>query len=184
MKLKKVIDNLTGIVKVEGKTNLEISGMACDSKAVKPGYLFVALKGSKVNGADFIDEAIERGASAILLDACDKGIFKRGDTFIYVKDAVDVLYYFLQHPGKGGIFNLGCGVARSWNDLANAMFSAIGKNPHIEYIDMPETLRPKYQYFTEAKMGKLRKLGYKNRFTSLEDAVKDYSAYLRDRKYV
>ena len=87
MKLKKIIDNLTGIVKVEGKTNLEISGMACDSKAVKPGHLFVALKGSKVNGADFIDEAIERGASAILLDACDKGIFKRGDTFIYVKDA-------------------------------------------------------------------------------------------------
>jgi UDP-N-acetylmuramoyl-L-alanyl-D-glutamate--2,6-diaminopimelate ligase len=87
VKLKKIIDNLTGIVKVEGKTNLEISGMACDSKAVKPGHLFVALKGSKVNGADFIDEAIERGASAILLDACDKGIFKRGDTFIYVKDA-------------------------------------------------------------------------------------------------
>ncbi|MDP2981254.1 MAG: UDP-N-acetylmuramoyl-L-alanyl-D-glutamate--2,6-diaminopimelate ligase [Candidatus Omnitrophota bacterium] len=87
MKLKKIIDNLTGIVKVEGKTNLEISGMACDSKAVKPGHLFVALKGSRVNGADFIDEAIERGASAILLDACDKGIFKRGDTFIYVKDA-------------------------------------------------------------------------------------------------
>ena len=70
-----------------GKTNLEISGIACDSKAVKPGYLFAALKGSKVNGADFIDEAIERGASAILLDACDKGIFKKGDTFIYAKDA-------------------------------------------------------------------------------------------------
>jgi len=87
LKLKKVIDNLTGIVKVEGKTNLEISGMACDSKAVKPGYLFVALKGSRVNGADFIDEAIERGAFAILIDAGDNGIFKRGDTFIYVKDA-------------------------------------------------------------------------------------------------
>jgi UDP-N-acetylmuramoyl-L-alanyl-D-glutamate--2,6-diaminopimelate ligase len=87
VKLKKIIDNLTGIVKVTGKTNLEISGIACDSKAAKPGYLFVALKGSKVNGSDFIDEAIERGASAILLDAGDKGIFKRGDTFIYVKDA-------------------------------------------------------------------------------------------------
>jgi UDP-N-acetylmuramoyl-L-alanyl-D-glutamate--2,6-diaminopimelate ligase len=87
LKLKKVIDNLTGIVKVVGKTNLEINGIACDSKAVKPGYLFVALKGSKVNGADFIDEAIERGASAILLDVSDKCIFKRGDTFIYVKDA-------------------------------------------------------------------------------------------------
>ena len=87
MKLKKILDNLTGIIKVEGKTNMEISGIACDSKAVKPGYLFAALKGSKVNGADFIDEAIERGASAILLDAGNKSIFKRGDTFIYAKDA-------------------------------------------------------------------------------------------------
>ena len=87
MKLKKILDNLTGIIKVEGKTNMEISGIACDSKAVKPGYLFAALKGSKVSGADFIDEAIERGASAILLDTGNKSIFKRGDTFIYAKDA-------------------------------------------------------------------------------------------------
>lgn len=87
MKLKKIIDNLDGVVKVEGKTNLEITGIACDSKAVKPGYLFVALKGSRVNGADFIDEAIGRGACAIILDSGDKGIFKRGDTFIYAKDA-------------------------------------------------------------------------------------------------
>ncbi len=87
MKLKKIIDNLDGVVKVEGKTNLEITGIACDSKAVKPGYLFVALKGSRVNGADFIDDAIGRGACAIILDNGDKGIFKRGDTFIYAKDA-------------------------------------------------------------------------------------------------
>lgn len=87
MKLKKIIDNLDGVVKVEGKTNLEITGIACDSKAVKPGYLFVALKGSRVNGADFIDDAIERGACAIMLDAGDNGIFKRGDTFIYAKDS-------------------------------------------------------------------------------------------------
>ncbi len=87
MKLKKIIDNLDGVVKVEGKTNLEITGIACDSKAVKPGYLFVALKGSRVNGADFIDDAVGRGACAIMLDSGDKGIFKRGDTFIYAKDA-------------------------------------------------------------------------------------------------
>jgi len=87
MKLKKIIDNIDGVVKVEGKTNLEITGIACDSKAVKPGYLFVALKGSRVNGADFIDDAIERGASAIMLDSGDNGIFKRGDTFIYAKDS-------------------------------------------------------------------------------------------------
>ena len=87
MKLKKIIDNLDGVIKVEGKTNLEITGIACDSKAVKPGYLFVALKGSRVNGADFIDDAIGRGACAIMLDNGDKGIFQRGDTFIYTKDA-------------------------------------------------------------------------------------------------
>ena len=87
MKLKKIIDNLSGAIRVEGKNNIEISGIACDSKAVKPGYLFIALKGAKVNGADFIDEAINRGAHAILLDNGNPGIFKRGNTFIYVKDA-------------------------------------------------------------------------------------------------
>ncbi|PJC47844.1 MAG: UDP-N-acetylmuramoyl-L-alanyl-D-glutamate--2,6-diaminopimelate ligase, partial [Candidatus Omnitrophica bacterium CG_4_9_14_0_2_um_filter_42_8] len=87
MKLKHIIENLDGVVKVEGKTNLEITGIACDSKAVKPGYLFVALKGSRVNGADFIDDAIGRGACAIILDNGDKGIFQRGDTFIYTEDA-------------------------------------------------------------------------------------------------
>ena len=104
--------------------------------------------------------------------------------FIYVKDAVDVLMYFLKHPEKSGIFNLGSGVAHSWNDLAKAMFSAIGKEPCIEYIDMPETLRSKYQYFTQAKMDKLRKTGYKTRFTPLEKAVKDYTGYLKEKKYL
>lgn len=88
MKLKKIIDNLSGAVKVEGNVNIEISGIACDSKAVKPGCLFIALKGAKVNGADFIDEAIDRGAHAVLLDGSNgAGVFKRGNTFIYVKDA-------------------------------------------------------------------------------------------------
>ena len=100
MKLKKIIDNLNGAIKVEGKNNIEISGIACDSKTVKPGCLFIALKGAKVNGADFIDEAINRGAIAVLLDSENynlpagnglkpfpANIFKRGNTFIYVKDA-------------------------------------------------------------------------------------------------
>mgnify|MGYP001571238428 CR=1 FL=1 len=91
MKLKKIIDNLDGVVKVEGRTSLEITGIACDSKAVKQGYLFAALKGSKVNGADFIDDAISRGAYAILLDADNEGIFRKGDAFIYVKDSIKAL---------------------------------------------------------------------------------------------
>ena len=91
MKLKKIIDSLNGIIKVEGRTSLEITGIACDSKAVKQGYLFAALKGSKVNGADFIDDAIARGAYAIVLDADNKGIFRKGDTFIYVRDSMKAL---------------------------------------------------------------------------------------------
>jgi ADP-L-glycero-D-manno-heptose 6-epimerase len=92
--------------------------------------------------------------------------------------------YFFRNPSKSGIFNLGCGVAHSWNDLASAMFSALSKEPNIEYIDMPESLQSKYQYFTEAKIGKLRRSGYDHKFMSLKDAVKDYTGYLRIGKYL
>jgi ADP-L-glycero-D-manno-heptose 6-epimerase len=105
--------------------------------------------------------------------------------FIYVKDAVEVMMYFMKNPSKTGIFNLGTGAAHTWNDLAHAMFKAAGKKPVIEYIDMPETLRPKYQYFTEAKMDKLRAAGCAHRFTPLEDAVKDYiTNYLMKDEYL
>lgn len=94
--------------------------------------------------------------------------------FIYVKDCVDVMWWLLQNPGVGGIFNVGTGQARSWNDLANSVFAAMGKTPDIEYIPMPEQLRGKYQYFTQATMDKLRAAGYDRPFTSLEDGAKDY----------
>jgi ADP-L-glycero-D-manno-heptose 6-epimerase len=100
--------------------------------------------------------------------------------FVYVKDAVDVMYWLMKHPSKSGIFNLGTGQARSWNDLANAIFTAMGKAPKIEYIDMPESLRPKYQYYTQAEMTKLKKAGCPHKFMSLEEAVKDYVTYLKD----
>jgi ADP-L-glycero-D-manno-heptose 6-epimerase len=98
--------------------------------------------------------------------------------FIYVKDAVDAVMFFTENPAVNGIFNLGTGRARSWNDLANALFKAVGRVPNIEYIEMPEILRGRYQYFTQADMTKLRKAGYSRDFTSLEDAVKDYCSYL------
>lgn len=104
--------------------------------------------------------------------------------FIYVKDAVEVMYYFFTHPDKTGIFNLGSGKARTWNDLARAMFSACGKSPQIEYIDMPETIREKYQYFTEAKMDKLKKTGCRCSFQSLEAAISDYVGYLEKGAYL
>lgn len=104
--------------------------------------------------------------------------------FIYVKDAIEVMYYFFRNPDKTGIFNLGTGVARSWNDVAGAMFSALGKRSGIEYIEMPEYLRPKYQYFTQAEMSKLRSAGCSHKFQSLEDSVKDYVKYLDNKEYL
>ena len=102
--------------------------------------------------------------------------------FIYVKDAVDVVMFFMEHPSINGIFNLGTGRARTWNDLAHALFAAVGRAPNIEYIEMPEVLRGRYQYFTQADMTKLRKAGYTKAFTSLEDAVKDYCGYLSTKR--
>lgn len=104
--------------------------------------------------------------------------------FIYVKDAVEAVFFLLTHPAANGIFNLGSGAARSWNDLASAMFAAVGKPPRIDYIDMPEEIRPKYQYFTEAKMDRLRRAGFDRPAASLEEAVKDYSAYLRSGAFL
>jgi len=103
--------------------------------------------------------------------------------FIYVKDAVDIVYYFFSHPEKRGIFNVGTGKARSWNDVARALFTAAGKKPKIEYIEMPVLIRDKYQYFTEADMTKLRKAGCKHKCLSLEAAIKDYWKYLRTHSY-
>ncbi len=104
--------------------------------------------------------------------------------FIYVKDAIEIVYYFLEHKSKKGIFNVGSGKARSWNDLAKAIFSALGLKPHIEYIDMPVAIRDKYQYFTQADLRKLKDAGCKHKFMSLEEAVKDYVSYLKDGSYL
>lgn len=96
--------------------------------------------------------------------------------FVYVRDCVDVILWLLDHPEVSGLFNLGTGRARSWLDLARALFEATGQKERVEFIDMPETLRPKYQYFTEARMAKLLAAGYNRPFTTLEDGVADYVA--------
>jgi ADP-L-glycero-D-manno-heptose 6-epimerase len=94
--------------------------------------------------------------------------------FIYVKDCVDVILWLLQNPKVSGLFNVGTGKARSWYDLAHAMFAAIDRSTAIEYIDMPSQLIDKYQYFTEAKMNRLRVAGYSKPFTELEGGVGEY----------
>ncbi len=104
--------------------------------------------------------------------------------FIYVKDVVKVVMFFFDSPVISGIYNVGTGKARSWNDLAKALFSALNKKPVIEYIPMPEHIRNQYQYFTEAKMEKIRRVGFKEEFTPLEEAVEDYVSYLKNRVHL
>ncbi|WP_341991209.1 ADP-glyceromanno-heptose 6-epimerase [Azorhizobium sp. AG788] len=94
--------------------------------------------------------------------------------FLYVADCVNVVRWLLETPTVSGIFNVGTGEARSFEDLANAVFAAAGLPPQITYVDMPETLRGAYQYFTEADMTKLRAAGYARPFTSLEEGVSQY----------
>jgi ADP-L-glycero-D-manno-heptose 6-epimerase len=105
--------------------------------------------------------------------------------FIYVKDAVAVTLSFLEDITTGGLFNCGTGKARTWKDLVSAVFRAMDLPVQIDYIEMPDVLRGKYQYFTEAKMGKLRAAGYTAPFSSLEDAIADYvGTHLNVRKEV
>lgn len=94
--------------------------------------------------------------------------------FVYVKDAVDMTLYFLDNPTVNGIYNVGSGKARTWNALVTALFNAVGKPVNIEYIELPEHLREKYQYFTEANLNKIKSVGYNQQITSLEDGINDY----------
>ena len=95
--------------------------------------------------------------------------------FLYVKDAIEMTLHFAEGgAGAAGLFNLGSGEANTWITLANAIFAALGKPAKIEFIDLPEVLREKYQYFTRADVGKLRGSGYARAMTPLDAAVKDY----------
>jgi ADP-L-glycero-D-manno-heptose 6-epimerase len=101
--------------------------------------------------------------------------------FIYVKDCTRIMAWLLENPSVAGIFNVGTGTARSFKDLAMATFSALGREPALNYIPMPETLRDKYQYYTCADMKKLRSAGFADAFTSIEAGVKEYvQHYLSD----
>jgi ADP-L-glycero-D-manno-heptose 6-epimerase len=101
--------------------------------------------------------------------------------FVYIKDVVEVMWWLLQNPSVNGIYNVGSGKARSWNDLARSVFNALRLTPQIEYIDMPERLRGQYQYFTEAPMQKLASVGCPVPTTSLEAGIEDYVTQYLDR---
>jgi ADP-L-glycero-D-manno-heptose 6-epimerase len=118
---------------------------------------------------------ISRGERITLFKSHREGIGD-GDQqrdFVYVKDAVTASLALLD-AGRTGIFNIGTGQARSFRELAEATFRAFGREPAIDYVDMPEAIREKYQYFTEASLDHLRQAGYTAAFVSLEDNVADY----------
>ncbi|WP_040497512.1 ADP-glyceromanno-heptose 6-epimerase [Fulvivirga imtechensis] len=94
--------------------------------------------------------------------------------FVYVKDVVDVCYWLMHHRRDSGIYNLGSGKARTFLDLTQAVFKAMGKKESISFIDTPEDIRDKYQYFTEANMDKLCSIGYSRKFHELEEGVEEY----------
>jgi ADP-L-glycero-D-manno-heptose 6-epimerase len=105
--------------------------------------------------------------------------------FLYIKDAVDMTLFFYDNPKINGLFNIGAGKARTWNDLVKAVFAAMGKSANIEYVEMPDSIRNQYQYFTQADITKLRKAGCKKQITSLENAIKDYvQNYLQSNRYL
>jgi ADP-L-glycero-D-manno-heptose 6-epimerase len=114
--------------------------------------------------------------------------YKNGEQlrdFIYIKDAVDMTLFLLNKADVNGLFNIGSGGARTWNDLVIALFKALNKPVKIEFIDLPQHLHDKYQYFTEAKIEKIKKAGYKGSITSLEAGVTDYvKDYLLGKLYL
>lgn len=121
-------------------------------------------------------EQITQSGSVRLFKSCNPryadGEYVRD--FIYIKDAVVQTLFFFDNPKVNGLFNIGTGKARTWNDLVKAVFAAMDKQPNIEYIDMPTELQNQYQYYTEADTSKIKKAGYKKSATLLEDAISDY----------
>ena len=121
------------------------------------------------------DQVLETGK--IRLFKSYKPTFKDGEQkrdFLYIKDAVEMTLHLAVTRRANGLFNLGSGEARTWIDLANAVFSALARPAQIEFIEMPEVIRDKYQYFTQANIEKLRGTGYQGPNFTLEKAVADY----------
>jgi ADP-L-glycero-D-manno-heptose 6-epimerase len=127
---------------------------------------------------------LHKGAMASVVSKTHTVLFRSHDPrytdggqlrdFVHVDDCVAQMLWLLDTPGVSGLFNCGSGRARSFLDLTNAVFAALEKPPHIEWIDTPVEIRAKYQYFTEARMERVRRAGYTHAATSLEDGVRDY----------
>jgi len=128
-----------------------------------------------------------KSSGKVKLFRSHKAEYKDGEQlrdFVYVKDVVDICYWLMNEKPASGLYNLGTGKARTFKDLVTAIFKSLDKEPVIEFIDTPLDIRDKYQYFTEADMNKLRRVGYKEDFYSLEEGVETYvKNFLLDKKY-
>ena len=133
-------------------------------------------KGAMKSVAAQIWPSVRDGQGVQLFRSYREGIPDGGQKrdFVYVRDVAEVVAWLLASPQVNGVFNLGSGQARSFEDLARAVFSAAGQPAQIDYIPMPTAIRDHYQYFTEARMERLASAGYSGAFTSLEDGVADY----------
>jgi ADP-L-glycero-D-manno-heptose 6-epimerase len=119
-----------------------------------------------------------RGEAVKLFKSHREGVENGGQTrdFVYVRDAVEVVLWLLGNPGVNGIYNLGTGRARSFRDVAEALFRAADRETRIDYVDMPPAIRERYQYFTQADMRRLTAAGYTRPFATLEEGIADYAA--------
>ncbi len=133
-------------------------------------------KGSQMSVISQLYPKIKKGETAQLFQSHNPNYEDGGQLrdFVYVKDCVDVMMWLLENPQISGLFNCGTGQARSFKDLALATFAAAGIEPKIQFTPMPEQLRGKYQYFTQANMSKLRHAGYKKPFHTLEEGIRDH----------
>jgi ADP-L-glycero-D-manno-heptose 6-epimerase len=144
----------------------------------------------KADMRSFVLRAFEQivAVGKVKLFRSHKSQYKDGQQlrdFIYVKDAVDMTLFFLDNPGIGGLFNIGTGIARTWNDLVTAVFTAMDKKPDIEYIDIPESKPNQNQNLTQPYKTKKKNAGYSKKINSLEDAVSDYVRhYLKNNGYL
>ncbi len=136
-------------------------------------------KGAQASVVYHTHQRVKQGKKARLFRSHDKKYKDGGQMrdFVWVGDCVDALLFLHDNPAVNGMFNIGSGKARSFLDLTHAVYKALGKKPAVEFVDTPKEIRAKYQYFTEAKIGRLRVAGFKKPMTSLEDGV---AAYVRD----
>jgi ADP-L-glycero-D-manno-heptose 6-epimerase len=193
-------DNELSVTKLNPLNMYGYSKQLFDLWAIKQNIIngFVGLKYFNVYGPNeyhkgdmrsVVHKAFEqiRDEGCVRLFKSNNADYKDGEQmrdFVYVKDAVDMTLWFLNNKDKNGLYNIGSGEARTWKDLAIALFNALNKPVNIIYIEMPKHLEQKYQYFTEAKMDKIRNTGFTKPLQSLEEGVTDYvKNYLLKEKY-